>query len=79
MKRLIVILLLLTLSGLTAYAMSHEKAPMAKGDAVITYITKTNPYQQWALWPGKGKLYKGGSSARSLSDHLRLQKRSHRN
>jgi hypothetical protein len=59
MKKLIVILLLLTLSVVTAYAMSHKKAPIAKGDAVITFITETSPYQQWALWPGKGKLYKG--------------------
>ncbi len=35
------------------------KLPAAKGEAVIDYITKTNPYQGWALWPGKGKLYKG--------------------
>ena len=59
MKRLIVIVLLLTLSALSAYAMSHKGAPAAKGDAVITYFTETSPYQQWALWPGKGKLYKG--------------------
>jgi hypothetical protein len=33
--------------------------PKADGKAVYDYITKTNPYQQWALYPGKGKLYKG--------------------
>lgn len=59
MKRLIVILLLISLSTLSAYAMGHKKAPPAKGDAVITYITETNPYQQWALWPDKAKFYKG--------------------
>lgn len=33
--------------------------PEADGAAVYTYITKTNPYQNWALYPGKDKLYKG--------------------
>ena len=33
--------------------------PKADGSAVYEYITKTSPYQQWALFPGKGKLYKG--------------------
>ena len=33
--------------------------PAAKGKAVYDYITKTNPYQNWTLFPGKGKLYKG--------------------
>jgi hypothetical protein len=28
------------------------------GKAVWTYITKAK-YQEWPLWPGKGKLYKG--------------------
>ena len=33
--------------------------PPAKGQAVYDYITKTSPYQDWALFPGKDKLYKG--------------------
>jgi hypothetical protein len=41
-------------------AMSHEKdLPAAEGKAVHQYITQTSPYEQWALWPGKDKLYKG--------------------
>ena len=40
--------------------MSSESAmPAANGQAVIDYITKDSPYQQWSLWPGKGKLYPG--------------------
>lgn len=33
--------------------------PEADGKAVYDYITKTSPYQQWPLWPGKDKFYKG--------------------
>ncbi|MDF1581621.1 MAG: hypothetical protein P1P74_12730, partial [Desulfuromonadales bacterium] len=33
--------------------------PAADGKAVYDYITKTSPYQQWSLWPGKEKFYKG--------------------
>lgn len=33
--------------------------PAAEARAVIDYITETTPYQNWELWPGKGKLYKG--------------------
>ncbi|WP_027714296.1 cytochrome P460 family protein [Desulfuromonas sp. TF] len=41
-------------------AMSHDKdLPAAEGKAVHQYITQTSPYGQWALGPGKDKLYKG--------------------
>jgi hypothetical protein len=33
--------------------------PAADGKAVYDYITRTSPYQQWPLWPGKEKFYKG--------------------
>jgi hypothetical protein len=33
--------------------------PKADGEAVYQYITQANPYQQWPLFPGKEKLYKG--------------------
>ncbi|MCW9049650.1 MAG: cytochrome P460 family protein [Deltaproteobacteria bacterium] len=33
--------------------------PAADGKEIYEYITKTNPYQHWSLFPGKGKLYKG--------------------
>lgn len=33
--------------------------PAANGKAVYDYITKTSPYQQWSLFPGKEKLYVG--------------------
>lgn len=40
-------------------AMSHGKMPAAEGKALYEYITQTNPYQQWSMWPGKQKLYPG--------------------
>jgi len=41
-------------------AMPHEKdLPGAEGGAVYQYITETNSYEQWALWPGKGRFYPG--------------------
>lgn len=36
-----------------------DSLPNADGKAVYDYITKTDSYQQWALFPGKGKLYVG--------------------
>ncbi|MBW2689604.1 MAG: cytochrome P460 family protein [Deltaproteobacteria bacterium] len=33
--------------------------PSAEGQAVYDYITKANPYQDWSLYPGKDKFYKG--------------------
>ncbi len=33
--------------------------PAADAGKVYEYITKYNPYGQWELWPGKGRLYKG--------------------
>ncbi|NIQ95291.1 MAG: cytochrome P460 family protein [Desulfuromonadales bacterium] len=33
--------------------------PAPEGEAVVDYITRENPYQNWDLWPGKGKMYEG--------------------
>jgi len=33
--------------------------PAADGATLWNYISDTKPYTGWALWPGKGKLYKG--------------------
>lgn len=41
-------------------AMSHQKElPAADGKALHQYITQANPYEQWDLWPGTEKFYKG--------------------
>ena len=60
MKRnLVVLLFCFMILGLVSIALAGGGLPEAKGKVVYDYITKTNPYQQWALFPGKGKLYKG--------------------
>lgn len=62
MKRYLVLLLVMLLGCVfvgSAVSMSHKGHPEADGKSVIEYITKTDDYRQWALWPGKGKLYKG--------------------
>jgi len=33
--------------------------PLPVGQAVVEYITVSNPYQQWNLWPGKEQFYPG--------------------
>jgi len=33
--------------------------PGANASELYRYIMKSDPYDQWELWPGKGKLYKG--------------------
>jgi hypothetical protein len=38
---------------------SEKKAPPAEGKAVYTYVTQTDSYKAWDLWPGKGELYTG--------------------
>ncbi len=60
-----VIFLMLILNVL-AYAVHEEKpsetaTPLPASDAtkVYEYITRDNPYSNWELWPGKGRLYKG--------------------
>lgn len=48
------------LAGGLGTALAGEKGlPAADGKAVYEYITKTSPYQKWALFPGKDKLYEG--------------------
>lgn len=62
MKRYLVLLLVVLLGfvlSVGVMAMSHKGHPETDGQAVIDYITKTDDYRQWSLWPGKGKLYKG--------------------
>jgi hypothetical protein len=69
MKRLIVLVLITIFSlcmGLAAEAI-HETVPaetqaaMPGPDAVklYDYITKSVPYTEWQLFPGKGRMYQG--------------------
>lgn len=61
MKRNLVILVCsFIVFGLVGIALAGGgNLPKAEGKAVYDYITKTNPYHNWALFPGKDKLYKG--------------------
>ncbi len=58
MKKGLVVCCVILMIGLLAACVA-KMSPMAQGDAVISYLNKTDPYQQWQLWPGKGKLYPG--------------------
>jgi len=60
-REMLVFLAVFTLLAVPAVvlAMSHGKMPATEGKALYEYITKTSPYQQWSLWPGKEKLYPG--------------------
>ncbi len=54
-----VVSLLFACAGGGLKSKSMSSMPAADGKAVIDYISNENPYQEWELWPGKGKLYKG--------------------
>ncbi|MFO7983468.1 MAG: cytochrome P460 family protein [Desulfuromonadales bacterium] len=46
--------------GLSGIALAGgDSLPQPEGEAVYEYITETNPYQEWALYPGTDKLYEG--------------------
>ena len=57
----LVIVLVVTAALLVggAATLLAKDLPTAEGKAVWTYITKTNPYQKWAMWPGPDAFYKG--------------------
>jgi hypothetical protein len=58
-KILMMVLVSVALSLGGAAMLCAKDLPAADGKAVWTYITKTNPYQKWAMWPGTDALYKG--------------------
>lgn len=59
-KVFLVMLASLLVGGLMGSAIAGGMSPpAADAKAVYNYITKEDPYTQWALFPGKGKLYKG--------------------
>ncbi len=47
---------------MTTWAFSMKSAGaqnLADGKTIYNYITQTEPYKNWELWPGKGEFYKG--------------------
>lgn len=60
MKRWILILVaVLIIAPVLCTADGGTALPAADGKAVFDYITNIDSYQNWQLWPDKGKLYKG--------------------
>ena len=43
----------------TSPAETTVAMPGSDAGQLYDYITKSDPYTSWELWPGKGKLYKG--------------------
>jgi len=59
-KNRIVLLCSFMVLGLVGFALAGGgEQPPAEGKAVYNFITKADPYQQWSLFPGKGKFYTG--------------------
>ncbi len=47
--------------AMAAPALAGAGMPPADGQAFWTYISKTNPYTKWTMWPGKEGMYEGKS------------------
>ena len=45
----------------TFLSRAGEKLPSADGEKFWTYISKTNPYKKWGVWPGHEGMYPGNS------------------
>ncbi|GBE14966.1 MAG TPA: hypothetical protein ENH32_02640 [Proteobacteria bacterium] len=59
-RNLLLLLAIVSLVGLPLLAAAGSAdLPGPDGKAVWNYITKVKPYHGWALWPDKGKFYKG--------------------
>jgi hypothetical protein len=61
-KRMVLVLLatiLLAFPVLHFNVWSAEELPPPEGQALLQYITETNPYTGWPMWPGKEQFYQG--------------------
>jgi len=55
-----VVALALVFGGLAYAAQAGDNSSMlTNGASMWKHITVDKPYTQWALWPGKGEMYKG--------------------
>lgn len=65
MKRLFIIIMVLFLMSLFVFSAflsrAGENLPSADGEKFWTYISKTNPYKSWGMWPGHERMYPGHS------------------
>ncbi|UCF30974.1 MAG: cytochrome P460 family protein [bacterium] len=55
----LIILMTLFLPALAWTYVATGELPLAYGEQVWKYITETDPYSQWELWPGTERLFKG--------------------
>ena len=53
--------LILAAAFLVVLAWAAQKPPKADATDFYNYITKTSPYQKWALWPGHEAMHPGQS------------------
>jgi len=61
-KLLIMVLFLMNLFVFSAFlSRAGENLPSADGEKFWTYISKTNPYKSWGMWPGHERMYPGHS------------------
>lgn len=59
-RKMLVLMCGFVVLGLVGIALAGGgMLPEAKGKAVYDFITRAEPYQQWTLFPGKDKFYKG--------------------
>lgn len=58
-KSMMILLAVIVLSAAMVLAKGHLPEPQA--EAFWTYISETNSYTQWDMWPGKEGIYEGHS------------------
>lgn len=56
-----ILVIFLTFGMFTAVLTAEEHMPPAEAEAFWKYITETNPYTEWKMWPGKDGMYPGTS------------------
>jgi len=57
---MLLVVAIVLLAGSFSVGLAGEAAlPKADGKALYKYLTSTNPYQQWAFYPGTAQFYEG--------------------
>jgi hypothetical protein len=55
------IFVVITVTTIATITMAMSHLPEPEADAFWTYISETNPYTNWEMWPGKDGFYPGTS------------------
>ena len=61
LNRIIIIILITFVTFTATLAMAGEHMPEPEAEPFWTYMTETNPYTEWDMWPGKDGMYPGTS------------------